>query len=145
MKNICKKLLTSVASLALAMCLSIPTFAAESPENVKNDTSIATTSEYEISTYSNKYSSGVYVDSKSWKTVASSTTGFNCNVEISSWGTSVTTVDVRMLGKNGNVIWCEYESFGSLSSRVYWCGSDVYKIQVSYHSGNGTISSSPAS
>lgn len=145
MKNICKKILTIMTSLTLVMGLGLPVFAAEVPENTQNDiTTESITEEYGISTYSNHYSSGgVTVNSSTWTTIATSTTGFNCNVKISSLGTSLTTVDVRMLGKNGNVVWCEYESFGSLASRVYWCGSDVYKIQVSYHSGNGTISCYP--
>lgn len=146
MKNICKKLLTIVTFLALIMCLSVPAFAAEVPESAKNDITVSSTAEYGTSTFSNNYSSGgVYVDSKSWKTIATSSTGFNCNVKIASLGTSITTVDIQMLGKSGNVLWCEYESFGSSSSRVYWCGSDVYKIQAKYHYGNGTIICYPVS
>lgn len=144
MKNVCKKLLTIITSLVLTMCVSVPTFATEVTKDANNNITDESTNEYGISTLSNSYTgSGVYVNSKSWKTIATSTTGFNCNVKISSLGTSVTTVDVRMLGKSGNVIWSESESFGSLTSRVYWCGSDVYKIQVKYHSGEGTITCYP--
>lgn len=136
MKGICKRILTIVTSLAIVMCLSVPVLAAETSENnTKNSES-----NYGVATCSNSYKGGgINVDSKSWKTIATSTTGFNCKVRVSSLGTSISTVDIRMLGKNGKVVWSQNESFGSLGSRDYWCGSDVYKIQVKYHTGQGTI------
>lgn len=140
MKNICKKLLTIVTCLSLTMCLSVPVFASEVSENAENSITGGT------ATYSNHYEGGGVVVGSTWKTVASSTTGFNCNVKISSLGTTLGTVDVRLLGKNGNVLWSQYESFGTLGYGIYWCGADVYQIQVKYHSSNGrgTISTFPA-
>ena len=140
MRNICKKLLTIVTCLSLAMCLSVPVFASEVPENAENSINEG------IATCSNHYESGGIVVGSTWKTVASSTTGFNCNVKVSSLGTTLGKVDVRLLGKKGNVLWSQYESFGTLGYGIYWCGSDVYKIQVKYHSSNGrgTISTFPA-
>ncbi len=139
MKNICKKLLTIVTCLSLTMCLSIPAFASEVSASAANG------SIESMATYSNHYGSGVVVRSN-WTTVASSTTGFNCNVKITSLGTTLGTVDVRLLGKNGNVLWTSYEAFGTLASGTFWCGSDVYKIQVKYHDSNGagTVSAYPA-
>lgn len=139
MKNICKKLLTNVTCLLLTMCLSVPVFASEVSENAEK-----AITESKVA-YSNHYESGVIVGS-TWKKVASSTTGFNCNVKIASLGTTLGTVDVRLLGKNGNVLWTDYESFGSLAYGIYWCGPDVYQIQVKYHSSNGkgTINTYPA-
>lgn len=75
--------------------------------------------------------------STSWTTVAQSSTGFNCNVKLTCTAFDVLRVDVRMLGKNGNVVWQEANSCPGLSSRVYGCGSDVYKIQARVSSGKG--------
>ena len=74
--------------------------------------------------------------STQWTEIASDTEGFDCNVEIVGWLTSVgPRIDVRMLGKNNNVVWEEEDSCPGLSSRVYRCGPDVYKIQVRVDSG----------
>lgn len=81
--------------------------------------------------------------STSWKTIATSTTGFNCNVAISCMvtgtdGLGAVRPDVRMLGRNGNVLWSENKSCPGLSTRVYRCGSDVYTIQIKVSNGSGT-------
>lgn len=80
--------------------------------------------------------------STSWTTIASDTEGFNCNVELIGRLTTLgAKIHVRMLGKTGNVLWTERNSMGGLSSRVYRCGADVYKIQVSVNSGvKGSVS-----
>lgn len=79
--------------------------------------------------------------SSSWQEIAYDTQGFNCNVEITGYLTSLgTRIDVRMLGKNGNVLWSENDSCPGLSSRVYHCGADVYSIEVRADSGvTGTV------
>lgn len=69
--------------------------------------------------------------STSWTTIAYDTDGFDCNVKITGMLTSVgQRIDVRMLGKNNNVVWSEDNSCPGLASRVYRCGPDVYKIEV---------------
>ena len=84
--------------------------------------------------------------STGWKTVASDTNGINNNIRItSSVYTGVSRIDVRMLGKNGNVIWEEQNSCPALSARVYSCGADVYTVQVkaSSSSARGTVYALP--
>jgi len=82
--------------------------------------------------------------STSWKTIASSSTGFNCKVAVSSMTTGTinniqaVNPDIRMLGRNGNVVWSENSSTPGLSTRVYNCGSDVYTIQIRVSNGSGT-------
>ena len=44
-----------------------------------------------------------------------------------SWGV---TNDVRMLDRNGNVVWEEMSAIGADGVRTFWCGPDVRKIQV---------------
>lgn len=65
-----------------------------------------------------------------WKTVAKNTQGINGNVKVCCNVIGVTRVDVRMLGKNNNVVWSESNSCPALSNRVYHCGADVYTVQV---------------
>ena len=69
---------------------------------------------------------GTITTSTSWKTLATSTTGFNCNVAVvnSSTGTDglgILRADIRMLG-----------------TRIFWCGPDVYKIQIKVAHSSGT-------
>lgn len=74
--------------------------------------------------------------STDWTTIATSTDGFDCNVRIIGRLTTLGyRIDVRMLGKSGNVLWSENDSCPGLSSRVYHCGADVYRIQVRVDSG----------
>ena len=76
------------------------------------------------------------VVSNTWTTIATDSEGFDCNVEITGYLTSIgPRIDVRMLGKNGQILWSENDSCPGLSSRVYSCGSDVYTIQVRVDSG----------
>lgn len=67
----------------------------------------------------------------SYTTVATSTTGFNRNIRISCNNINVFHHnDVRMLDRNGNVIWEEYGAVAYNGSRRFWCGSNVYQVQV---------------
>lgn len=81
--------------------------------------------------------------STSWKTIASSTTGFNCNVTISAMATGtdglgIIRPDIRMLDNNGSVVWSESKSCPGYGTRTYSCGSNVYKIQIKVANGAGT-------
>ncbi|MCI8548723.1 MAG: hypothetical protein HFJ38_07570 [Bacilli bacterium] len=137
MKKMLKRLrITAVVAIAavMTMCYTMPAFAATAPDN-----GIATP-------YSNSYpysSTKMLVTSTSWKTIASSTTGFNCNVYIKCKNTSlsgwtVVPCDIRMLGKNGNALWEEKGAIAGLGDRVFSCGSDVYTIQIKTQAGSGT-------
>ena len=81
--------------------------------------------------------------STSWKTLATSTTGFNCNVAIfnsstGNDGLGILRADIRMLGKSGNVVWEESKACPGYGTRVFWCGSNVYTIQIKVAYANGT-------
>lgn len=80
----------------------------------------------------------------SWKTIASSTTGFNCNVYITAdtnqpAGTlQRDKCDIRMLPKSGtNPVWEKTSVFDGEGGDTFWCGPDVYKIQIRTHVGDG--------
>ena len=86
---------------------------------------------------------GTITTSTSWKTLATSTTGFNCNVAVfnSSTGTDglgILRADIRMLGKSGNIVWEEAKACPGYGTRVFWCGPDVYKIQIRVAYAAGT-------
>lgn len=72
--------------------------------------------------------------STSWKTIATSTTGFGGHVRIhcQNSGFPPSKGYVRLLDKNGNVLWTssEEKAVPSQDSYSYWCGNDVYEIQV---------------
>lgn len=95
------------------------------------------------SSRSNNYVSWLNLTT-SWQTIATSTTGFGCNVAIvcsttATDGFGPLKADVRMLDKSGNVLWSESKSCpGTGTKRIYECGSDVYKIQVKVVTGGGT-------
>lgn len=144
MKNNKIKRILGIA-LILVMCLSctLNAFAAE----CSNEPAIISGYD-DITTYANKYpypSAGNALSiNTSWKTIASSTTGFNCNVWIASYnlgtiGLSIAPSDIRMLDKSGNVLWQESGAVaGTGAQRQFWCGSDVYTIQIRTQTGTGT-------
>lgn len=75
-----------------------------------------------------------YAINGTYTTVASMSTsgnGFNRNVTLECSNINVFHHnDVRMLDKYDNVIWEEYGAVGYNGTRTFWCGSNVYKIQV---------------
>ena len=94
---------------------------------------------------SDTYNNGALIET-SWRTIATSNSGFNCNIYIeclnntflpNSW--TVSPTDIRMLGKRGNVIWSESGAVAGLGNRTFWCGKDIYKIQARCQVGDGTI------
>lgn len=87
--------------------------------------------------------SNALVCSTSWKTIATSTKGFNCNVFIACMnagtiGLGIAPSDVRMLGRNGNVLWSESGAVRGQGQRVFKCGSDVFSIQIRTQAGSGS-------
>lgn len=144
MKNNMIKRILGMA-LIVVMCLGFTSnaFAAESSSK-----SAVSSAYNEVTPYANNYpypSAGKALSiNTSWKTIASSTTGFNCNVWIASYNTGtiglvVAPSDIRMLGKSGNVVWQESGAVaGNGAQRQFWCGSDVYTIQIKTQTGTGT-------
>ena len=89
--------------------------------------------------------------STSWTTVlsvsTSSSKGINSNVTISAttftYNGLLSTVpcDIRLLGKTGDVLWSQDDAIpGSGANTVFWCGSDVYTVQIRTTAGNGIAS-----
>lgn len=90
----------------------------------------------------NSSTNNLYVDG-SWRTIATSSTGFNCNVYINGLVTS-NYMDVRMLGSSGNVVWSLTNAVATYSGPgLFYCGSNVYSIQVRCN-GNGIAWAYPA-
>lgn len=86
---------------------------------------------------------GTVTTSTSWETLATSLTGFNCNVSVfnSSTGTDgigILRADIRMLGKYDNVVWEESKACPGYGTRTFWCGPDVYTIQIRVAHGSGS-------
>lgn len=48
--------------------------------------------------------------------------------------------DVRMLDNYGNVVWEEHRAINGNSSRTFWCGSNIARIEVKTNTGFGVIS-----
>lgn len=140
MKSISKKLITFVTIMSLTLCFSVPAFAAEVTSSIPEKV----IAENSITPKSNSYNSNVGISSSKWTTIATSTTGFNTNVKILVTNGAVpATTSIRMLGKNGNVVWEEYKAISWSSSRVFWCGSDVYTIQARTNNGVGSATCYP--
>lgn len=150
-----KKLLKATYAMALAVAVllssSVSTFAADistTNEEMSEAVEMESVSRAGVTYGGNTYpypsvSSMLRIDT-SWKTVAYSSTGFNCNVEIGSYNTgfhgfAVAKTNIRMLAKDGRVIWEEEAAIrGDGVSRVFICGSDVYTIQIRTQNGDGT-------
>ena len=135
------KIITIAFTLALTVLMSgsISVYATDSVE--KNDKTIE---DVAVSARSNQFYSGINVYSNTWTTIANSTTGLNCNVYVKSMNTTldglrVVGTNIRMLGRNGNVLWSESEAVPGQGSRVFWCGSNIYKIQAQPKAGVGVI------
>ena len=147
MKYVFKSTMALALVLALVLSCTVAGFAAEIPSNESNEF-VQTVAEEAtgttISPRSNQYEYGMSV-STSWKTVATATTGFNCYVYIKCMNTlindnfEVVPCDVRMLDKSGNVVWYESGAVPGQGSRIFWCGSDVYTIQIRTQGGLGTV------
>ena len=80
-----------------------------------------------------------------WKTLITSSSGFDRNVSVynssdSFDGLGILRADIQMLDSNDNVVWEEERSTPGNGTRVYWCGPDVYKIQIKVAYGSGVAS-----
>lgn len=138
MKNIHKKVVTIIMVLTLALSCNFLCYASETPVADENLSVISL--DNSIFPRYNQYGSAIAVNSREWKTIATSTTGFGCNVQVATQNTGINYVSIQMLGKNGNVLWSETNAIPYNKSRVFECGTDVYKIQAkAVGSNNGSI------
>lgn len=138
--------LRSLIAVAMVMALTMSSVSAFASETNTNSevTSVGFSTPDVPSTRGNNYpypssSSSLYISNTSWATIATSTTGFNCNVRIEGLVVGNYSIDVRMLDSSGNVVWSEYNAIDTVSTayRVFWCGSNIRTIQVKAHGGNG--------
>lgn len=144
MKNICKEIVAIVTMITLVLSSNIAVYAAQHEVDEDVCQEITKVSDNTISPRGNQYESGgVYVTSTAWRNIATSTNGFSCNVKIGAYTGNVAYLSVRMLGRNGNVVWSETNAVAGNHSRVFWCGSDIYTIQAKATSGNATVTCWP--
>lgn len=126
MKNITKKALT-----VMALAITLGTFAPQCANAQDNN-------DYNIEL---RAGGNIYYDTNnySWTTVASSKKGFNTDVYIKVINTSVSRNDIRMLDRYGRVVWEQEGAIGMNQSLAqFWCGSDVYTVQVKTQYGYGS-------
>lgn len=63
--------------------------------------------------------------------VATGNTGINSHIWARVYNTSsLHHTDIRMLDANGNTVWEEFGAIDYSSSRQFWCGSNVYRLQA---------------
>lgn len=63
--------------------------------------------------------------------VATGNTGINSHIWVRVYNTSsLHHTDIRMLDANGNTVWEEFGAIDYSSSRQFWCGSNVYRLQA---------------
>jgi len=142
-KAFTKKIVTLSTALVLAFCSCTMAFAAEiSTAEAAIENSVPADSDGGISPHGNSYEGGgIGANPRDWTTIATSTSGFGCTVQVNVSGTG--KVSIRMLGKNGNTLWSETGALGLVGSRQFDCGTDVYKIQVKCVSGYSRVSCWP--
>lgn len=139
MKNIFKKIVTMVTILSLALCSNVVAFAAEYEPTATefiNETETASIEPRAAATYYKKA-----VNSNTWTEIAKCSTGFNCNVAINNFGTTINYVSVIMYSGN-TIVWSETNCIPWNKTRVFKCGSDVTSIKVKCTSGGSTVTAS---
>ena len=119
MQKLSKRIL---ALIIFATIISVGT----TKNNVYADS--ANSNNNEITTFG--ANTGFYIKSSKWTTVASSSKGINNDLTIFVHNTSISTNHIRMLDRYGRVIWEENNAIGNSGSRVFWCGPDVYTVQL---------------
>lgn len=76
-----------------------------------------------------------------WKTVLESSNGMNRNVTVSVITSDYKTYcSIRFLDKNNNIVWAKNNAIQGNGDKVtFWCGQDVYKIQIKTAKGTGSV------
>lgn len=135
MKNITMRLILIVAIIAMACGSGIPAYA--SSENSNEEILISDTEQ----------TRSVNIHDDVWTTVISSNSGFNRVVHVSANTFThinlMTTVscDIRLLDRYDNVLWSADDAVpGNGTYKDFWCGSDVYKVQLRTAAGDGIAS-----
>lgn len=134
-----KSIIAGAIASTLVFTNAMVIFAADTSTVDSNTTTTSVGMDTGISTYSEDYKGHNQNVSTSWKTIATSTTGFNHNVFIECRNPDLAPLDIRMLGKNGNIVWSESGAVGAQSNRMFWCGSDVYTIQAKSQRGISAV------
>lgn len=130
-----KKIFNVVLSLMLMVC-PISAYAEDFSES--NNTVSLSGDITRGNSFPYSQSNPMYIDG-TWRTIATSTSGFNCNVTIGGY-TTTNYIDVRMKNSSGQVVWTGYqviETWHNPTYGIFWCGSDVYSIQVRCDGGSG--------
>lgn len=147
MKNIYRKIVAIVATMALTLSFSITGFAAEVPTATDEASTMATVSQGDVASPNDSYhAGGIYVSSSNWVTIATATNGFGRYVRVkSSCPYLGSYLSIRMLDRSGNEVWSETRAVAAQGTRDFDCGSNVYKIQAKYTYQAGTVYSYPLS
>lgn len=120
----------AIISVVMMFLFAMPAFAANlSSEGVSD--SVQTLGEARANYFPYASSANPLDVTTSWRNIATSTTGFGCNIYIGGLVAS-DYMDVRMLDRNGNPLWAETNAFSTygVGYRIFHCGSDVYTLQV---------------
>ena len=139
-----KHVLRSVIAWTMALLVIFSGTMSVSATDVTTEVEVAgNTATTYSNTFPHPFGSNPLSTDTSWKTIAYSNTGFSCNVYVACYNTatvgiSVVPSDVRMLGKNGQVVWSASGYIPGLGHRILWCGSDVYTLQIRTQAGKGT-------
>lgn len=140
-----KHIVKSILAFALAMVMTFgATASAYAATNEVVDTSVSAVmvaEETMVTPRSTNIDTG-------WTTILESSSGFNRNVKVSATTftlnglLSTVPCDIRLTGKDENdVRWSKDNAVpGNGKETVFWCGSDVYKVQIRTTAGNGIAS-----
>lgn len=134
MKNIIKTTILFVLVLTMAAGIPFSVYAASSDD------------QYETTSKEPEPTRSVNIGT-AWTTVISSNSGFNRNVTISATTFtlnglfSTVPCDIRLLGVNDQELWYSGSAVpGNGSETIFWCGSDVRKVQIRTTAGTGVCS-----
>lgn len=140
-----KKFFRATLAIIMACVMLVGGALSTSATTLPNDNVVEVLAEKSYTTKYTSYGRALAI-STTWKTIATSSTGFDCNVTINCRNIAVLedfTIAkglVRMLDKKGNVIWTSSDDYAvpGQGSYEYYCGSDVYSIQIKTQNGGGS-------
>lgn len=123
-----KVLAECLALLVIIVGLTASSETAQAAEDTINNS---------ISALSISPSSGTVVLNAVYRDVYRNDNGINGNLTISTYGISnLHHVDIRMIGRNGQVLWEEYGAIDYNATRKFGCGNDVASVQARVASKN---------
>ena len=142
MKNLIKSLVTIISVFAIVFCNASSVYATSvEARNVSLETNNVLSTTGNTSRVSNVVYTNI---NTSWKTVISAPNGFNHNIYVKCNNTgligwTVSPTDIRMLDKNGNILWQESGAIPGQGSRIFLCWNDCYSIQLKTQKGVGAV------